>query len=207
MNLKAAIFDFDGTLFDSNSIWLTAGEDYLRSIRREPQPGLAQALSAMSLQQAADYLKAEYSLSLTTAQIMEGINKTVEDFYLHSAQPKPGVPEFLKKLHRQGIKMCIATATDRYQIEAALTRCGLDHYFSEIFTCSSVGHGKDEPHIFEAALQHLGTPKAETLVFEDALHAIQTAKAAGFPVAAVSDPYEPKQTEVRALADFYLLSL
>lgn len=204
MKLKGAIFDFDGTLFDSMSIWDTAGEDYLRSIGYEPREGLRETLSTMSLHQAARYMREAYALPMSDREIMDGINKTVEDFYFYSAQPKPGVPEFLRKLQDEGVKMCVATATDRYQIEAALQRCRLDGCFEEIFTCTAVGHGKDEPQIFEAALEYLGTTKEETLVFEDAFHAVQTAKAAGFRVAAVYDAHEPRQAEVRALADFYL---
>lgn len=66
---------------------------------------------------------------------------------------------------------------------------------------------KDEPHIFEAALHFLGTEKAETIVFDDALYAIRTAKEAGFPVAAVYDSHEKAHTEIHALSDFYLENL
>lgn len=202
--MKGAIFDFDGTLFDSMSIWDTAGEDYLRAIGRQPRDDLRQVLAALSLRQGACYLKEEYCLSLSIEEITDGINKTVEQFYFHTARPKPGVPEMLARQHRRGVRMCIATATDRYLIEAALGRCGLSQYFSEILTCTAVGHGKDSPMIYEAALAHLGTPKADTVIFEDAFHAIRTAKAAGFRVIAVYDPHEPNDTEVRALADDYL---
>lgn len=202
--MKGAIFDFDGTLFDSMSIWDTAGEDYLRAIGREPRKNLRQILAALSLRQGACYLKEEYGLPLSVEAIMAGINKTVEDFYFHAVQPKPGIPEMLARLHHRGVRMCIATATDRYLIEAALDRCKLSQYFPEILTCNAVGHGKDTPHIYETALAHLGTTKADTIVFEDALHAIRTAKAAGFRVIAVYDPHEPNQAEVQALADDYL---
>lgn len=202
--MKGAIFDFDGTLFDSMSVWDTAGADYLRSMGREPRAGLRETLSAMSLQQGAAYMQEEYGLPLPVEAIMDGVNAVVEDFYFHTALPKAGVPGFLEALRQRGVKMCIATATDRYQIEAALARCGLDGYFSEIFTCTDVGFGKDQPHIYEAALAHLGTEKAQTMVFEDALHAARTAKAAGFPVTAVFDPSEPDQPALRAIADHYL---
>lgn len=204
MNLKTAIFDFDGTLFDSMSIWDTVGEDYLRSQDCSPEPGLRETLSTLSLRQGAEYMKEAYGLPMSVPEIMDGINKAVEDFYFYAVQPKPGVPEFLTTLQNQGIRMCIATATERYQIEAALKRCHLDSFFGEIFTCSAVGHGKDEPHIFEAALAWLGTGREDTLVFEDAYHAIQTAKKAGFRVAAVYDSHEPHQREIRELADHYI---
>ena len=81
------------------------------------------------------------------------------------------------------------------------------HDFGEIFTCNEVGHGKDEPDIFEAALRFLGTEKSETVVFDDALYAIKAAKEAGFPVAAVCDSHEKNQEEIRVLSDVYLKDL
>ena len=95
----------------------------------------------------------------------------------------------------------------RALVEAALERCGVLSCFGRIFTCGEVGHGKNEPHIFEAALRFLGTGREETLVFDDALYAVRTAKKAGFPVAAVYDSHEKGRDEVRALADVYLENL
>ena len=92
-------------------------------------------------------------------------------------------------------------------VEAALERCGVLSCFGEIFTCNEVGHGKDEPDIFEEALRFLGTEKAETVVFDDALYAVRTAKEAGFPVAAVYDSHEKAQDQIRMLADVYLEEL
>lgn len=81
MKIKGAIFDFDGTLFDSMSIWDTAGNDYLRSVGREPKEDLRQKLKPLSLYQSAVYIKNEYFLDISVDEIMNGINKTVEDFY------------------------------------------------------------------------------------------------------------------------------
>lgn len=202
--LKGAIFDFDGTLFDSMFIWDTAGEVYLRSVNREPQPDLQKVLRTMSLPQSAAYIRETYTLALPVEAIMAGINRTVEDFYFHTVQPKDGVLAFLEQLHAHGIKMCIATASDRHHVAAALRRCSMEHFFSAILTCTDVGHGKDEPVIFRKAMAYLRTTRADTLVFEDACHAVQTAKADGFRTVAVYDAYEEKQEELRSLADFFL---
>ena len=152
MKLKCAIFDFDGTLFDSMFIWDNVGEIYLRSIGKEPKPSMREDVRALSLYQSACYFKQEYDLSLSVEEIMTGINQTIEHFYIYEVLPKPGVADFLKRMHKAGISMCIATASDRYQIEAALRRCGMEHYFDAIFTCSEVGHGKDEPVIYQKAM-------------------------------------------------------
>ena len=202
--LKGAIFDLDGTLFDSMFIWDTAGEVYLRSIGIEPREDLQKVLKPMSLLQSATYIREKYGVLLTVEEIMDGINRTVEDFYFHTVQPKEGVVVFLEQMKKQGVKMCIATATDRYQAQAALNRCGMEAFFSEIFTCTDVGHGKDEPFIFEKALEYLGTTKADTVVFEDAYHAAKTAKADGFITVAVYDSYETKQAELHCVSDCFI---
>ena len=202
--LKAAIFDFDGTLFDSNYVWVTAGQRFFQSIGIAPKSNLQEELRTMSLYQSACYIREEYSLSLTVEDIMEGINQTVENAYLHEVQPKPGAISILHALKTAGIRMCIATATDRYQIEAALKRCGMLDFFEGIFTCSEVGHGKDEPIIFRKAMESLGTDRSNTVIFEDALHAIQTAKADGFLTVGICDPYLQEQEQLQTLCDCYL---
>ena len=202
--LKGVIFDFDGTLFDSMSVWHTAGEMYLRSVGREPEKGLASLLKDMSLQQSAACLRERYRLPFSPQEIMAGINRTVEGFYLHTVLPKAGVEVLLNALHRQKVPLCIATATDRYLVEAALERCGMSHFFSEIITASAVGCGKDQPHIYRMAAQHLGGEKSSVLVVEDACYAVATAKRDGFTVVGVYDPYETDTAAVKALADIYL---
>ncbi len=205
MKIKYAIFDFDGTLFDSMSIWDRVGEIYLGSLGIKPKPSLREDVRALSLYQAACYVKKEYKVSLSEEEIMAGINRVVEDFYLYEVLPKPGVIDSLDQMKRAGISMCIATASDQAQIKAALKRCNMDHYFEKIFTCTEVGHGKDEPLIFRKAMEFLGGDRSNTMVFEDAIHAIRTAKEDGFRVVAVFDASERRQEEVRELTDAYLV--
>ena len=204
MKIKCAIFDFDGTLFDSMFIWDSVGEIYLRSLGKEPKPSMREDVRALSLYQSACYLQKEYDLSLPAEQIMTGINQIIEHFYIHEVLPKPGVVDFLERMKKAEIQMCIATASDRYQIEAALSRCVMEHYFDAIFTCSEVGHGKDEPVIFQKAMDHFSSDRSTTVVFEDAIHAVQAAKEDGFPVVAVFDDSEKRQTEIRNLSDCYI---
>lgn len=207
MRIRGAIFDVDGTLLDSMSAWDTIGEAYLRSIGHEPEEDLNEVFRNMSLCQAARYYQTRYGVTLSIDEIMAGVNTMLERYYRSEARLKPGVAELLEQLRGSGVKMCIATATDRELVEAALERCGVLSCFGEIFTCNEVGHGKDEPYIFETALRFLGTSKAETIVFDDALYAVRTAKETGFPVAAVYDSHEKAQDKIRTLADIYLEEL
>ncbi len=207
MRIRGAIFDVDGTLLDSMFIWDTIGEAYLRSIGYEPREDLNEVFKNMSLLQAARYYQTEYGVTLCVDEIMDGVNTMLERYYCFEAPLKPGAAELLAWLQKNGVKLCVTTATDRYLVEAALKRCGVLSYFGRIFTCGEVGRGKDEPHIFEEALRFLGTQKSETVVFDDALYAIQTAKGADFPVVAVYDVHEKAQNEIRELSTIYLEDL
>lgn len=202
--IKGAVFDADGTLLDSMGIWDTVGEDYLRTLGYEPEENLNEIFRTFSLYQAACYYRSEYAVELSVQEIMDGVNRMIETYYLEEVLLKPGAAEFLCQLKKRNIKMCVATATDRYLIEAALRRCGVRDYFSEILTCTAVGCGKDKPVIYREAQRHLGTEKSETIVFEDALHALKTAKKDGFLTAAVYDFHETEQMALKRTADFYL---
>lgn len=202
--IKGAIFDVDGTLLDSMFIWETIGDTYLRSVGYLPKENLNETFKDMSLYQAACYYISEYGVTLSVDEIMEGVNSMIKDYYFNDVGLKPYVADFLQSLDNKGIKMCIATATDRDFVEAALERCKIREYFSEIFTCSSVGYGKDEPIIYRKAADHLKFSKSETLVFEDALYALKTVKKDGFNAVAVFDKYEKKQSEVMAISDYFI---
>ncbi len=204
MRIRGAIFDLDGTLLDSMSVWDTLAERYLRSLGVSPRPDLNRRCAAMSLDQAARYFQREYGVTRSVEEMVADVNAMLERYYRLEAPLRPGVAEALDRFGRAGVRMCVATATDRPLAEAALARCGVLSRFEAVFTCGEVGHGKDRPEIFQAALAALGTAREETVVCEDALHAIRTAKEAGFPVVAVYESHQSSGEEIRALADLYL---
>lgn len=202
--LKGAIFDFDGTLVDSMFIWDTIGEDYLRSLGKEPHEDLKESFMTLTLEQAAEYYRTHYGVTLSVKEIVDGVNAMVEEIYRTRVTLKHGVAEYLRLLKENGARMCIATVTDRYLVEETLERLGILHYFSEIFTCAEVGYGKDKPIIYRKALEHLGTPREETFVFEDSLFALKTAWADEFSTVGVYDQYEDKQEDIMTFADYYI---
>ena len=203
--LKGAIFDFDGTLVDSMFIWDTIGEDYLRTLGKEPHEDLKETFMTLTLEEAAEYYRTHYGVTLSVKEIVDGVNTMVEGIYRTRVALKQGVADFLAQLKDNGTRMCIATVTDRYLVEETLDRLGLLQYFSEIFTCAEVGYGKDKPIIYRKALEHLDTAKNETYVFEDSLFALKTAKADGFTTVGVYDRHENRQDNLKNLADYYIV--
>ena len=146
--IEGIIFDLDGTLLDSMEIWNTVGNDYLISLGIEPRENLAEVFKEMSLKQSAEYYQRVYGVDKTIEEIISGINGVIESFYIERVQLKDGVKEFLETLSEQDVKMCIATATDRYLVETALMRLGVRDYFQKILTCNEVGFGMVSSVIF-----------------------------------------------------------
>ena len=207
MSIAGAIFDMDGTLLDSMQMWDNVGQNYLRSLGLEPREGFREILRPLSLRQSAEYMMEAYELDRTPEQIMQEIDQGIEARYFTDLPLKPGVADMLEQLHRRGVAMCIATATDRYLVEAGLRRVGILDYFQFILTCTEAGSGKDRPFIYETALAKLGTPKEQTYIFEDALYAVETAKRAGFPVVGVEDASASAARErIRELSDCYVVT-
>ena len=203
--IKGAIFDLDGTLLDSMFIWDTIGEEYLRSLGKEPHEDLKATFMTLTLEEAAEYYREHYGVTLSVKEIVDGVNAMVEQTYRTKVTLKPGIAEYLAWLKENGVRMCVATVTDRYLVEETLERLGVRHYFSEIFTCAEVGFGKDKPIIYQKALEHLGTEKSDTYVFEDLPFALNTAKTDGFPTVGIYDRHEAHQYELKGLADYYVL--
>lgn len=175
-----AIFDMDGTVLDSMPVWDTLGEDYLRSLGRPVPPGLRGVLGAPL--HAADRELSHGPAAASPARPSGSSTKSTRSWRTSTETPRPqspGAAELLSCLRARGVRLALATATDRPLAEAALRRTGLLPYFSCLLTCSEVGAGKDRPDIYFAALAALSAKREETLVFEDAVHAIETAKAAG----------------------------
>ena len=198
----------DGTLLDSMWMWHQVEAEYLKSLEVTLRPDLAEALSSLSFIEVAEYFQAEYGVNKTIEEITIEKNAMMENFYSREVNLKSGVVQVLETLRVRGIKMCAATATDRYLIESALRKTGVLGYFDKIFTCGEEKTSKKTPEIFIRAAAFLGTDISETLVFEDARHAVKSAKNAGFKVVGVYDrAAESHQAEIRELSDYYFVSM
>ena len=203
--IKGVIFDVDGVLLNSMPVWENLGELYLRHLGIEAEKDLGTKLYTMSLEQSAEYLTETYHLDLAPEQVIAGVNREVKDFYASRVPLKEGVRQYLNEFHEKGVPMVIATTGDRQNAQAALKRLNVLRFFQGIFTCSEIGSSKNEPDIYYAAALQLDTDPGQTLVFEDAYHAICTAKKAGFKTVGVYDRANDRDlAHIWNTADIYL---
>ncbi len=205
--IEAAIFDLDGTILDSTSMWMQAGERYLQTLGVSPEPNVGKTIFPMSMQEGAEFLKNQYKINLSINQIKLGVNEIMRKSYEEEVVPKDGVITLLQKLHTTNVPMTVATATDRELVESVLKRINILNLFDGIFTCSEVGLNKTSPDIYLQACKFMQTNPNKTWVFEDAIHAAKTVKNAGFLLAGVYDEGSMvHQQQLMALSDIYIES-
>lgn len=204
--IKCAIFDLDGTLLNSSEMWRSLGARYLDLIGVSPEIDLAKKLSEMSLPESARYLRETYRLPYSAEEIVRQFTRMTEQFYREQVDLKDGAPRLLAQLRMRCVRMSIATAGDAALGMAALTRLGVADFFSGAVSCTEYG-AKTSPEVYLAAADLMYAVPEETVVFEDSLHAVRSAKKAGFRTAAVYDISESCGNELEKTANFYALTL
>lgn len=188
MDKPFAIFDMDGTLVDSMGYWRRLGAEYLRSKGVSNVPAdLWDTLEAMTMPQSAQWFIRDLGVSGTPASVEAEMNAVMADHYRCDVPLKPGAGAYLAALHARGVEMCVATNTPAPLVRACLSRLGVLDLFRFCISGEEVGAGKDRPDIYLAAARRLGGGPRDTAVYEDALFAVETAKAAGFYVVGVFD--------------------
>lgn len=204
--IKFAIFDLDGTILDSSQMWMTLGERYLAALGKTPAEDLSERLNAMTIPESAAFLRGEYGIPYSPEEIVRQINRMTEQFYLEQVGLKEGALRLLSALRSHCVRMSVATAGDANLGTTALTRLGVSDFFAGLASCSDYG-AKTSPEVYFAAADLIYALPKETMVFEDSLYAVRTAKKAGFATAAAADIGEKNQEELRRTADFYAASL
>ena len=211
MNIQGAIFDMDGTLVDSLSFWDAFWRDMGERYFGDPHfPMDAQHFDThvrtMIFSHAISYLHGYLNIPCSAQEFEEFAASYVHRFYSTVAKAKTGAYELLSNLRARGVRVCLASATDRRYLNIALESCGLAEFFTPetILSCSDIGVGKERPDVFLAACRVLKTPISETAVFEDSALALETAKGAGFVTVGVYDSHQTAQERLSAASDIYL---
>lgn len=204
MEIKGAIFDFDGTLFDSMPLWKGLKFEFFNNKGLTLTDEDKEIFSGLFLNKALPLAKERFELQESIDELLLQFWDLLKSKYLTSALPKNNIIPFLESLNSKGVKMGIATATGEYALIPLLKKFDMLKYFDAIYSTYTIGAPKSEPKIFDVVSQKLGTTKNTTWVFEDALYAAKTAKENGYNVVGIFDPSELKINELKQTVDIYI---
>lgn len=190
-NIKAAIFDLDGTLVDSMGVWEKIDIDYFKIIGQPIPKNLKEEINHLSFNEIAVYFKTKFNIKDSVEEIMATWENMAYNEYKNNVKLKPGAKEFLLKLKNMGIKIGLATSNSHPLLEVCLKSNDIYDFFDTITVTAEVKRDKSFPDIYLLSANKLNTSPENCIVFEDILPAIQGAKSAGMKVVAIEDSYIP----------------
>lgn len=187
--LPYAIFDMDGTLLDSTGMWDVVAERVLARWGKRLTPQDRDETISMTIEGTAQYYVDRCHLPLTVQEVADCIRAEARRAYTSEAVLKPGVIPVLDALRDKGVRLCVASGTDKPLVDAALAHAGILDRFEFTLSCQTP-RGKESPEVYQRALEAFGGPDpARVMVFEDSPAALATAKKLGLYTVAVWDTY------------------
>lgn len=204
-NIKACIFDLDGTLVDSMWMWPEIDKEYLGRFGIEYYDNLKNEIDGISFHETAVYFKNKFGISDSIEKICKDWEDMAYDKYKYEVKEKRGCQKFLEQLKSKGIKMGIATSNNRSMVDVVLESLGMKNFFEVITTSDEVKKGKPAPDVYLTTAKLLNVEPKHCLVFEDVVAGIIAGKSAGMKVCAVEDDFtrEVRQRK-KELSDYYI---
>ena len=184
---NAVIFDMDGTLIDSTSLWHDIDKAFFHKRNMELPSDYAQHIVHLGLKQAAIYTKETYHLQESVQDIMDEWHQMSLDMYKYDVPLKEGALELIELFKKNNIKMAIATANDEPLYRPCIERLGIEQYFDYIADVNSAKEGKQSAKIYLDLADKLGFKPQNVIVLEDMPTCVKTAYKNGFITVAVYD--------------------
>lgn len=199
---KGIIFDMDGLLFDTETIYCEA------SMKLAPQHGLTGydeelymryvGISDEELQLAYYQDFADVPNEAIDAFMEAGHQEVKTMFLAGQAALKPGVVEILRYFKEEGIPCVVASSNMRIFIDILLDKAKIRDFFIDIVSVEDVKRAKPDPEIVEKAVEKLGIQASECLMLEDSFNGIIASHNAGVDVIMVPDLLQPT-AEIREM--------
>lgn len=185
MKYKAIIFDMDGTIINTESIWQTATEELLsrRGIVLEEAVAedLAKKIHGLALHKSCAILKNTCGLAETVEELVYENVTLADSFYRQGISLIEGFDQFHALTERYSLKTAIATNAAPSTVVVTNEVLGLQKYFGEhIYSIEAVNYVcKPDPAIYLHAASQLDTEPSKCIAIEDSAHGVRAAKRAG----------------------------
>ena len=199
MNIRAVIFDLDGTLIDTEKIYRRLWPEACRHFGYELSDERMLKLRSLGHSFTVPLLKSWFGEEFDYYEVRNyRMQLFREHVKAHGIEKKPGADELLQKLRNHGIISAIATATDIERATSYLDTAGFDRsLFDSIITAGMVETGKPAPDVYLYAAEVLRLKPSECLAVEDAPNGIQSAYRAGCHTAFVPDQPAPTEEDLK----------
>lgn len=202
---QAVLFDLDGTLIDSLSVWHDVDVAFLGRRGLAVPDGLQKDLGGFSMVEVGEYMKKRFGFTETVEEMMAEWNELAYEAYRYRFGLKSGAGNFLHFLKAEGFATGLVTSNSRKLAEASFEKNHLQEVMDVLITANEVPHGKPEPDIYLEAAARLSADPESCLVFEDHPDGILAAKRAGMQVCAVADAFtRDEEEEKRKMADGFI---
>ena len=200
------LFDLDGTLTDSNRLWMEVDLEFTGrrglTVTQEYTDFVSHAIFPTS----AEFTKEYYHLSESPEEIMDEWIELAYDAYAYRCPPKPGAMEFLSRCREAGVPMALVTASMPRLCQAILGRLEITGWFRFILYAQDLNLQKTDPRVWEEAVRLAGAPAEECLVFDDSPLACEAARMAGCrDVGVYDDLYAAYRTDMENKCWYYIM--
>jgi len=188
--IEAVIFDFDGLILDTESALFAAWQRTYAEFGAELSLSLWTAnIGGYSYEafHPMDHLEKLAGRALDR----EEINRRRRKWYwsrVHAQEALPGVREAVDAAKCMGLKLGIASSSDRAWVAGHLERLGLLDRFDALVCGDEVARVKPDPELYRTALDTLKVPAARCFAIEDSPKGVAAAKGAGLYCVAVPNP-------------------